>query len=62
VVVICISVALMLFVIAPIVHLIDEPSDRWLARHACDWLDGRRVAWSIRPRPEVHDFARLYQA
>lgn len=62
VVLVCITVALMLFVIAPIVYAIDKPSDRWIARRACDWLDGRRVAWSIRPRPEVRDFTRLYQA
>jgi hypothetical protein len=59
---VCITIALMLFVIAPIVYAIDKPSDRWLARCACDWLDGRRVAWSIRPRPEVRDFTRLYKA
>jgi hypothetical protein len=60
-VLVCITVALMLFVIAPIVYAIDKPSDRWIARRACDWLDGRRVAWSIRPRPAVRDFTRLYQ-
>jgi hypothetical protein len=60
--IVCVTVAIALFIASPIVRAFDRPSDRWIARRACDWLDGRRVAWSVPPRPKVSgEFARLYQ-
>jgi peptidoglycan/LPS O-acetylase OafA/YrhL len=40
---------------------IELPMDRWLARRACDWLEGRRI-WPARgtSRGQV-DFIRLYK-
>lgn len=59
---VCVTIALMLFVLAPVVYAVDKPSDRWLARRACDWLDGRRVRWSVPPRPAVcGNVDRLYR-
>jgi hypothetical protein len=34
----------------PISRLMDRPFDIWIARQACDWLDGRPVRGSIRSR------------
>lgn len=63
IVVVCLTIALMFFIVAPAMRLIDRPMDRVIARRACDWLDGRRVGWSIPRLPAVGgDFRRLYQA
>jgi len=54
-------VALLFFIASPIVRAADRPMDRWIARHACDWLDGRRVRWWIRQHPAVEgEVRRLY--
>ena len=50
------------FILAGLIMLwIDRPADRWAARRACDWLDGRRVPLSVAFRSEVHGgTVRLY--
>ncbi len=59
--VVCIVVALMLFIAAPIARSIDRPADRWAARHACDWLDGRPIRCWVRRHPAVRgEVRRLY--
>lgn len=36
--------------------------DRWIARCACDWLEGRRVEWRIRTVPAADGkVVRLYE-
>ncbi len=59
---VCLIVALLLFVASPIARAADRPADRWFARRACDWLDGRPVRWSIRQHPAVEEeVRRLYE-
>lgn len=44
-----------------IMRWIDRPTDRYAARRACDWLDGRRVPLTWRSRSEVDGIVvRLY--
>ena len=63
IVVLCATVALGFVLAALISKLLDRPTDRWIARRACDWLDGRRVVWWILRLPAVNgDFHRLYQS
>lgn len=60
---ICGTVALSLLIVALIVWFVDPPLDRWIARRACDWLDGRRVGLWIRQLPAVEgEVRRLYEA
>ena len=59
---VCLIVALLLFMASPIARAADRPLDRWFARRACDWLDGRRVRWWIRQHPPVEgEVRRLYE-
>lgn len=61
--VICGTVALSLLIVALIVWFVDPPLDRWIARRACDWLDGRRVRLWIRQLPAVEgEVRRLYRS
>jgi len=39
---------------------IERPMDRWLARRACDWLEGRPVPWAFGTNRRSADFSRLY--
>jgi hypothetical protein len=60
--IICVTVAVALFIASPIVRAFDRSSDRWLACRACDWLDGRRIALSISARSAVGgEVCRLYR-
>jgi hypothetical protein len=60
---VCLIVALLLFVASPIARAADRPMDRWLARRACDCLDGRRGEWWRRRHPAVEgEVQRLYEA
>jgi hypothetical protein len=60
--VVCAMLAVSLMIAAMVGKLLDPPMDRWVARWACDWLDGRSVGWQIW-RPEADGmFRRLYQA
>jgi hypothetical protein len=38
----------------------DPPMDRWFARRACDWLEGRPVPWALGANRKTADFTRLY--
>jgi hypothetical protein len=38
----------------------DPPTDRWLARGACDWLEGRRIWPALGTNRDQVDFTRLY--
>lgn len=59
---VCAVIVLGLLMAALIVRLLDLPMDPWLARRACDWLDGRRVRWWIRQPPAVEgEVGRLYK-
>jgi hypothetical protein len=61
--IICATIVLGLLGAALISRLLDVPMDRWIARCACDWLDGRRVRWWIRQHPAVEgEVRRLYEA
>jgi hypothetical protein len=61
--VICGTIALSLLIVALIVWFVDPPMDRWIARRACDWLDGRRVRLWIRQLPAVEgEVRRLYRS
>lgn len=63
IVAVCVTLALMFFIAAPIGRLMDRPMDRWIARRACDWLDGRRVRWWIRQHPAITgEVRRLYES
>jgi len=56
-------IVLALLLAALITRFLDPPADRWFARRACDWLDGRRVRWWIRQHPAVEgEVRRLYEA
>ncbi len=58
---VCIAIALLLFIAAPFARLFDRPADRWAARHACGWLDGRPVRWWVRRHAAVEgEVRRLY--
>ena len=62
IVALCVIVALMFFIAAPIARWVDGPMDRWVARLACDCLDGRRVRWWTRQHPAVEgEVRRLYE-
>jgi hypothetical protein len=59
--VVCATIALSLLIVALVSRFVDPPMDRWIARRACDWLDGRRVVWWIPRLPEVKgEVRRLY--
>jgi len=61
IVVLCGTIVFTLLLAALITRFLDPPMDRWIARHACDWLDGRRVRWWIRQHPAVEgEIRRLY--
>jgi hypothetical protein len=38
----------------------DSSMDRWFARRACDWLEGRRVPWAFGANRQPANFVRLY--
>jgi hypothetical protein len=60
---VCLIFALLLFIASPIVRAADRPMDRWIARRACDCLDGRRFRRWIRQLPAVEgEVRRLYEA
>jgi hypothetical protein len=40
----------------------DPSMDRWFARRACDWLEGRPVLWAFGANRESANFTRLYDA
>jgi hypothetical protein len=62
IVAVCLIVALLLLVASPIARAVDRPMDRWFARRACDWLDGRRIRRWIRQHPAVEgEVRRLYE-
>jgi hypothetical protein len=62
IVAVCLIAALLLFVASPVARAIDRPMDRWLARRACDCLDGRRAGWWRRGDPAVDGgVRRLYE-
>jgi hypothetical protein len=54
----CATIVLALLIAALISSLLDLPTDRWIARNACDWLDGRRFRWWIRRHPAVEGAVR----
>jgi peptidoglycan/LPS O-acetylase OafA/YrhL len=59
--VVCATIALSLLILGLISRVVDPPLDRWIARRACDWLDGRRVVWWIPQLPAVNgEVRRLY--
>lgn len=37
----------------------DPPMDRWFARRACDWLEGRPTTWALGANRKSADFSRL---
>jgi hypothetical protein len=39
----------------------DPSTDRWFARRACDWLEGRPVPWALGANRHPADFTRLYE-
>jgi hypothetical protein len=39
----------------------DPSTNRWLARRACDWLEGRPVPWALGENRRSADFTRLYE-
>jgi hypothetical protein len=39
----------------------DPSMDRWFARRACGWLEGRPVPWALGVNRNPADFARLYE-
>jgi hypothetical protein len=39
----------------------DPSTDRWFARRACDWLEGRPVPWALGANRNPADFTRLYE-
>jgi hypothetical protein len=60
---VCLTFALLLFIASPIVRATDRPMERWIARRACDCLDGRRVRLLIRRYPAVEgEVRRLYES
>jgi hypothetical protein len=60
--VVCATIIVALLFVALIVWFVDPPLDRWIARRACDWLDGRRVGLWIRQLPAVEgEVRRLYE-
>jgi hypothetical protein len=60
--VICATIVLALLIGALITRFLDPPVDSWIARCACDWLEGRRVDWRIRTVPAANGkVARLYE-
>ncbi len=62
VLVICGTIAASLLIAALVVWFVDPPFDRWLARRACEWLDGRRVRLWIRTVPAAEGkVVRLYE-
>jgi len=40
---------------------IERPMDRWLARRACDWLEGRPIPLAFGANRKSADFTRLYE-
>jgi hypothetical protein len=59
---VCAAIVLGLLIVALVTSLLDVPTDRWIARNACDWLDGGRFRWWIRQHPAIEgEFRRLYQ-
>jgi peptidoglycan/LPS O-acetylase OafA/YrhL len=61
IVAVCLIVAFLLLVASPIARAVDRPMDRWLARRACDCLDGQRAGWWRRGHPAVEGgVRRLY--
>jgi hypothetical protein len=62
IVIICATIVVTLLLAALITRFLDPPTERWIARRACDWLDGRRVRWWIRQHPAVEgEVRRLYE-
>jgi hypothetical protein len=47
---------------AAISRVTDPPTDRGLARRACDWLEGRPVPWALGANRRSADFSRLYES
>ena len=55
------TIAFSFLIVALISRFAKPPMDRWIARRACDWLDGRRVVWWIPQLPAVNgEVRRLY--
>lgn len=54
-----IAVALMLFIAAPLVKLLDGPLDRLVARRACRWLEDEDL-WFARRAPAGSRAERVY--
>lgn len=49
-----------LLLVAGAFRIVEPPMDRWLARRACDGLEGRPVPWAFGTNRESSDFTRLY--
>ncbi len=57
----CVVLVLGLVLAGMIMRWIDRPTERWAARRACDWLEGRRVPLTLAFRSEVQGLVvRLY--
>jgi hypothetical protein len=57
----CLALVLGLVLGGMILRWIDHPMERWAARRACDWLEGRRVPLTLAFRSEVQGLVvRLY--
>jgi len=63
IVIISAIIVVALLLAALITRFLDPPLERWIARRACDWLDGRRVRWWILEHSAVEgEVRRLYEA
>lgn len=50
-----------LLLVAGTLRMLEPALDRWLARRACDWLEGRPVPWTLGANHKPADFTRLYE-
>jgi len=51
-----------LLLVAGALRILEPSVNRWFARRACDWLDGRPVRWAFGTNHQPADFCRLYAA
>lgn len=54
------AIILGLLLSAGIQNVLDPPMDRWFARCACDWLEGRPIRQALGANRKPADFSRLY--
>lgn len=59
---ICATIVVALLIGGLLTRFLDPPVDRWMARCACDWLEGRRVDWRVWTVSAANGkVARLYE-